>query len=450
MDEATPIKHILVAEMLIANEKCGDKFSELFPEQERIKQNVNGYNIPFIRVPLSPVQEQFLGELLTIDKAQNVDDYIATTDGAVVIKERDDCALFKEKDRGVLSDIEETLLSLSKVTGIEFVLHTDPILVPQHASDGQINVILGAPPGSGNPIKRTAHPETGKSYSLWGVGRAVCEGAARGWGEVIEGPDELPIAQIIGRNFYLFVSTHKIALPILPEGSGADMFGYAMRMAWNAFIRGVKEPEQHPLDNPDMMQMFLGMTESIETVRRGKELERLQTALSDIRAQYQDTLNQIRRVEGLLRPSIARVADVITDPPSWDEATGHPLFERMYTAEHLLHVETKPVVVEGRMLDAYTLRFDTSLTNDRWNVVIYNTKKPLHPLAIPHPHISKHGGVCFGNVGLLIDEALINHNIPRAIKLALQWLAKGYDADIARHKIEEWPLAEADTTKEAA
>ncbi len=449
MDEAPTTKHILISELLWNLPENKDRLSKAFPEWERVDNDLNGYHVPFIRVRLSPAQQESISDLFDLKGALNVEDQIAAEEGSVVLKETD-CALTQQKGRGVLSDLKETLLSLSGPTGIEFVLHTNTVLVPQHATEKQINVILGAPPGCGQVIKRTAHPETGESFSIWNVGRAVCEGAARGWGHVVEGADEMPIAQIIGRNFYLFVPTHKIAICLLPHGSGADLFGYAMRMAWNAFIKGVEEPAQEPLDTPEAMQTFLGMSESIESARRAKELESLTKELSRIREEYQDTLNRIRIVEGLLRPSTQRVVDMILEPPSWSEATEDPLFERMYTVDHLLHVETKTVVVDNRMLGPYTVRFDCNLSNDRWNVVVYNTKESYHPGAIPHPHIGEQGMACFGNVGLLIDEALIAHHIPRAIKLVLRWLAKGYDPEVARHKIEEWPLVNADTKQEAA
>ena len=85
------------------------------------------------------------------------------------------------------------------------------------------------------------------------------------------------------------------------------------------------------------------------------------------------------------------------------------------------------------MVGAYTIGIS------KFGEVSVWSERPLHPNGIPHPHIAKDGGPCFGNATDAITKAAANHKYYDAIFFILRWLKHGYTPELTAVKIEEWP-----------
>lgn len=412
-------------------------------------EEFNGFTLRFFEAVLPENILQTLKETLREHSVQQAKHdpslYIFVGEASVVTTEHEEHPLCQPGAEYMLEEIRDVCSVFSECSGYEVVLHlpeTD-FLVPQRTSDKQISLILGAsPPGSSEIIKRTVHPETGISYRSHDLRYTCHSGAAPGWGHVVMAKDDKPIAQIIGRNLYLFVPTDKFGIKLLPDGENAGLFEYAFRHAWNAFMKNPPPPEEKSVATEEEFRHHLCLVSAFEPAQLFEEIGAVKEDLDSLREQYKKKLNKLRQLEVLASHDMQHMKQVLTVPAPWESVLHHPLFEKMSVVAHALHVRTKSVVYEGYLLGAYVIRFECEPISAIWRVVVYSAEEPLHPQNIIHPHIGKDGCVCFGNVGLLIDEALMQQRIPDAISLTLQWLANGYDPEIARHKLEEWPRVE--------
>jgi hypothetical protein len=201
-------------------------------------------------------------------------------------------------------------------------------------------------------------------------------------------------------------------------------------------------------------------SEFVETMTRSVEgaVDQLRSegSESDKRiAEYQLVLAQeLRRkleIETLLRAFLdsPRVSEAVASlPGQYRRIKAEPDVAKLAIVDGGLQVETKPLEIEYQ-----GVRYDLGpfvIRVGRRGVVSIWSESPRHPGGVPHPHIAKDGGPCFGNATDAILKAGADHRYHDAVTLVLRWLKDGYSPQLASVKIEEWPKAGEDLSPEAA
>ncbi|MDR3571543.1 MAG: hypothetical protein P4L81_05110 [Candidatus Pacebacteria bacterium] len=456
MDEIQESQTLCVPEMLFT-ETLREELEKAMSEWRMVTYAIHGFIFRFYQAVVPPDLAKFLEDTFALHLNTFVEfpDRWFAAGGLSVVVEETNHSLFSDEGKATLRRLEVVLGNISQCTGYEFLFHAseNDFLAPKKANRKQIHVILGAvPPGSSGYVLRDKHPETGESFIMQNVAQTRVKGPAPGWGHIVNAKDGKPIAQIIGRNFYLFIPSEGIGMNLLSTEEGAGLFELALRLAWNTYIAGVTAPEEKVIENQDDVKRYLALIGSIEPGDLMAKKIALEDEIENLRKSYQKKLNLLRHLNTLSIDSMRRARKLLENIEPWQPVLSHPLLDQMSVVAQALHVRTKPLVYDGHHLGAYVIRFDCNPLTEHWKVTIYCAGESLHPNSIPHPHIGMSGSICFGNVGLILDEALVEQRIPDAVLLCLRWLADGYDESVARYKLSEWPRVETSPseTKETA
>lgn len=131
-------------------------------------------------------------------------------------------------------------------------------------------------------------------------------------------------------------------------------------------------------------------------------------------------------------------------PLEFARLQGDPRVAKIMIVEGVLHIETKPIVIEhdGNRYDVGTFVIGI----DRCSFTVWGLV-PTHPDRVPHPHIDRDGIACFGNASQAITDAVAELRVADAVNFMLEWLEDGYEPSLARVKIETWPKI---TTEDAS
>lgn len=308
-----------------------------------------------------------------------------------------------------------------------------------YPDNGDIHFVVGAThPGAYSDISRShvcgirVH-ETGRYIRLYG--------ATRGVGFVVKDDKGSEIAQVVGSTVYLFVPNPEKLTFLFSGTEGRDLYSRIIDASWAAMAGG-KEPKAVPINSLrsyrrrtansfKTMESILGLHLASLDVKIKEATERL-------RALYVEKETYVR-MQAFHK---ARREEDVREFPKrdWNRMRKHPLVERMLWVDDAVHVHTGPIVFEhdGRRFDLgrFIIRMEAGYTPSVWAI------DHKHPARAMHPHISKTGITCFGNISAALAQAAGEGRAADTLDLMLSWLQDGYDPNLADTKIEEWPALE--------
>jgi hypothetical protein len=308
----------------------------------------------------------------------------------------------------------------------------------------EVYCVIGASPYGD---AKTYNENTLYEMRLTGRGTSVSyPGPTNGRG-VLVSDDDRTHGQIVDETMYIFLPSRsgdiirsfqllfdRCAAPLIlayTEG----MSGYAVAATKKAF-------SQH----------LLTLQEK-ESTRVTQHIKSLDERIQEVEAWLSDLLQEKRTMVKLLQADFYATT-YYTDETThelWQALQAHPLVARVCVVKECIQLYTREISmldVEGvcRKIGKYCISYSRVEPDVKvWAVYSY------HPQGVPHPHISKEGAVCFGNITAELRS--IVHEKMQALsvfQLVLQWLTEGYDPTLALHKIEEWPAFRKHTSGKGA
>lgn len=330
------------------------------------------------------------------------------------------------------------LRAFCKRTGRKATMHfvDGPGFVP-FPKGRDIHFVVGASPTGS--IRESDHShvcgvrvqEKGKYVRFWGPTEGV--------GTLVKDKEGNLVGQIVNSTVYLFVPTPASASFLFGGREGADMYSRAIKCAWKTMIGKQKRLKVSRIKNADDYRQFIEK----QYGSMGRLFD-LQQNLIDIR--ISDTTDKLRTLyaekETYLRLKTLELAKTEKEKAEapvrdWERMQKHPLVKRIRSVEGALHLETRRIIAEheGKYYNfgKFMLRLELGGTPSIWS------EHPTHPKRAQHPHISKTGVICFGNIAVPLTQAMGELRMADALELLLDWLREGYDPNLADNKIEEWP-----------
>jgi len=342
-----------------------------------------------------------------------------------------------DDDRHILGVYEQQLQVFSQLTGVRAHFHADGSLIraPFPEEPGCIHIFPGTrPPGEGNlryldhafDLPLTRNDRAAPVFEP-AAGRGVTDGDASG-----------PLVQLIGSNIYFLapvISTFK-------PGIGPVVFERLLSLAWRKLAETRRRPPAvKPARRSEVVKGLEKLVDDSVSYLR-KELADVHAKIEEQQRYLAEWYRNKRDIEMMLnscltssfmRDTLARLPDEYRKIRAEPDAAG------LWIVDNGLHVETRPLTIvhQGRCYDvgAFVIRIGRRGAVSVWS------EQPRHPQGVPHPHIAKDGGPCFGNATEVIAKAGADHRYHDVVTLVLRWLKYGYSPDTAEVKIEEWPFA---------
>lgn len=338
------------------------------------------------------------------------------------------------RDRVVLLKYAEILRQFSQITGgVKFYLHhKDGLTKAPFASEpGVVHIFFNvAPPGQ----IQARYLRTAFGLLLDREGMEVlAAGPTAGRGKVFS-DKKGPLVQIIGNNIYLLLPTLSYYL----ETRSTQLFEKVITLAWNGYRENVgKQENDEPADETDFIKTL------------GQSVEKQHKYISDEIANVDDEIDRLRKkllnkykdrqdfVRGVSYIASKQGQTKETLAAEYQKITNEMNVAGIYLVDEGIHVKTKPLYLEYEE-KTYAVGSFVIRISDWGDISVWN-EQPLHPAGVPHPHIAKDGGPCFGNATDAITKAAAGHKYATAIRYVLRWLTRGYSPELAEVKIEEWP-----------
>lgn len=334
-----------------------------------------------------------------------------------------------------IAEYRPLLEMLARISGRKIVFHAEGGAIrPPYPADGAIHIMTNAmPPGAisvryANLAFGMKIGEDGLSY--------LANGPTKGRGVVLTDEYKEPLVQVLGDNWYLLIPTLSHY-----NTTSVRIFERLLGLAWNAMREGktaIAPPEA--LTKRAFTQAASAWTTDMDkvfddTLRTNDDrIQKLQKELAEAIRTRKEWLNlkETYSKGPFIKETCKRL------PKDFAAIAGQPEVARLSIVDDGLHVETKPLVAEhgGKRyaLGAFVIR-----VGRRGSVSVWS-ENPTHPKGIPHPHIAKDGGPCYGNASDAIVQAAGEMRLADAVRYVLRWLTEGYTEKLAAVKIEEWPL----------
>jgi len=340
-----------------------------------------------------------------------------------------------ESVRRALAAYEPLLCRFSALTGLlpHFYCDGDDTRAPRPNVLGEAHIFTCAhPPGEcrtryfssagGIPVAENGNQVVGYEPT---AGRGITLGDESG-----------TLVQVIGSNIYLLLPT----LSYFDPQTSSRLFEYLLTLGWEGYRRYQLRP---PSASPAKRKDFIASAR--QWVEAGKEdlikslagidaaIEQAQKDMAGLLRSKRELNDYIRTHDQLpfVQEAVARL------PGDYRRIKRDPNVAMIAVLKDGIHVDTWPLHVEheGRRyaIGSFTIRIGRRGAVSVW------CETPLHPKGIPHPHIAKDGGPCFGNATSAILQAGAEHRYYDAVTLVLRWLKDGYSPQLASVKIEEWP-----------
>ncbi len=329
---------------------------------------------------------------------------------------------------------------LSEASGYRFriLFSHGPSVPPFVREKGIVNIVIGAsPPGA------VAHDPQSKLLGL-DLERpgynAMRYGGVLGYGELLKDAEGVEFAQIVDTTIYLLVPVgSRPQLMLLSAAAGPGLFHRAFSRAWNAFFKKREGPKSEPIAS--FAQFSAHMQARVEyALGSAEEVLAEHEVRIDIARERLYSRIEERRVVIATKNAIERyLTDVQANAEAdWNALSAHPLIARMHQVNGALQIQTKTIIADhnGRRyrLGRYCIRYSLGQRISVWPL------ETFHPERVAHPHISKSGIICFGNIEQALAEAAAELRSSEVITMVLRWLVEGYDPRLADTPIEQWPL----------
>lgn len=338
------------------------------------------------------------------------------------------------RDRVVLLKYAEILRRFSQITGgVKFHLHRKDgsTKAPFAPEPGVVHIFFNmAPPGESQA--RYLNKAFGLMLDREGMA-VLAAGPTIGRGKIFSDKKE-PLVQIVGNNIYLLLPTFSYYL----ETRSTQLFEKAITLAWNGYRENVgKQENDEPADEMNFVEVMNKFEEkwhkriSDKIAEVDNEIDRLRTELLN---KYKD------------RRDFVRWASYLASQQGQTKETLAAEYQKIKAEENVvgiylvgkgIHVKTKPLYLEYEA-KIYAVGSFVIRIGEQGDISVWN-EQPLHPAGVPHPHIAKDGGPCFGNATDAITKATASRKYADAIRYVLRWLTQGYSPELAEVKIEEWP-----------
>lgn len=363
----------------------------------------------------------------------------------VLLDEQVDISTFAEAHTYV--DLVKFIRPIVMSLGCEVTLHLSnaPAFEPFY-NENHIHIVLSSrAPGSAqgqsiNMLENVLLTST--------TAGAKCPGPTAGRGRTVMYDEDFCIGQIIGSTLYLFLPFGKKAEA--PYANAHDNpFRIALACVWTDYIDKSSNFEEAAIDTYSEFALR-ETSESLHSMMRKQQEEtvvRLQKAADKLRTNLAVVHTELK-VQIAILSALEKGPLEIDLEPLWDELKSHPHIKSISVADDShIHYHTNPVLIEDeagvlRDVGSFTIRvsdFDVHVWSNRLT----------HPKRISHPHISSaDNSICFGNVSSEIAKLCAENRRIEAALLTLRWLFEGYEPSLTHHRVEEWPEAELETTKE--
>ncbi len=349
--------------------------------------------------------------------------------------------------------LHRSVQRFSRITGERVKLHFDGhgTRSPKPDEPGTIHLFTGAdPPGEQNGYAQRTH--------LFGVQLTDqmlymhFRSGARGRGTLLSTQEsagtETRFAQILGRNVYLLFPVISVFWP----PNTVTVFEKALGKAYQALLDGAEDAEAEALKAPPPDdKAFLDAVSDAVTWTADhwkKKVEEQTEHVEQVRKALHDAYGILRqhkvRLETCSRKSF--YTDTLERMPK-DRARilALPGVERLAAIKGGIVAYTKPLDLEWDGKRYPVGRF--ALRVGKYGGIAVWGVESTHPDGVPHPHIAKDGGPCYGNASDAITQAAADFRVADVIEHLLTWLTRGYTPDLARNKIEEWaPMPEKGET----
>jgi len=344
-----------------------------------------------------------------------------------------------EAMRRALAVYEPLLCRFTGLTGLTPHFHCDGdevIRAPLPCGPGEAHIFANArPPGEA----RSRFISSVAGLPIHDEGQEViCLEPAAGRGMTL-GDESGTLVQTIGSNVYFLLPTMSNFDPLVSP----RIFEYLLVLGWEGCRRHQSRPPE--ADRPARRKDFLACTKGwLETGRdlMVKDLAKVDANIESAQRWLAELLRSKRELEEHIQAIDATPfvqATLGRLPRDYRQIKAHPDVAIIAVVNDGIHVETRPLHVEHEgkryAVGSFTIRIGRKGTVNVW------CETPLHPKGVPHPHIAKDGGPCFGNATNAILRAGADHRYHDVVTLVLRWLKQGYSPQLASVKIEEWPLA---------
>ena len=267
--------------------------------------------------------------------------------------------------------------------------------------------------------------------------QAICLNSAPGRGIAVK-DDKKPVVQILGSNFYFLAPIIKCFNAV----TSGVIFIKLLSASWKAYQQSqkAKKSKSAPLKRKAFMDAAFDWQAGIP--------EFLEKKLVEDKAQMDIAFREIMNLQSKIRDAVALLDSLKASGYSknirsrvakeWKKITALSDVSRLAVVENGLHVFTKPIVIkwEGKSYDmgSYVIRINKCGYISVWS------ENSTHPQGVPHPHIGKETGACYGNATEAIIRAGTEHRYADAFAYIIRWLKYGYTAELTLVKIEEWPV----------
>ncbi len=339
----------------------------------------------------------------------------------------------RDNDRPALAKYKEVLKRLSRISEFEFYYHNefDFVAAPFPFKDGVIHIFANAAPPGQTGFRHIRHAF---GFNLHREELVVLAAApTRGRGQVYRDNNE-DLVQILGNNFYFLLPT----ISFFNETRSALLFEKALALAWNGYRKNKNaQKSQKPATETEFAnEMKLRVCATVDVLKNGLaqidiEIERLRKELAGQYAHKRNLASMARGFTEELKKDLENL------PAEYSKIMAEPDVAAIFLVDAGTHVKTKPLFVECEgekyAVGSFIIRIDEQGVVSVWS------EQPLHPEGIPHPHIAKNGGPCFGNATDAITKAAANKKDCETVHYVIRWLKQGYSPELTVVKIEEWP-----------
>lgn len=364
---------------------------------------------------------------------------VAPTDTQVTIdlrqiKETD--SKLKERQQQAVKAYTPVLRRLAQIMGTSVFFHShEETTAPPSADDGMIHIHTNcSPPGE----HVSWYVDTAFGMKISPLERdLVGYGPTEGRGVILKDADKKNVAQILGNNWYIFFPT----LSYFNEATSVQILECTLSLCLETHSHG--PVANNTLDHKTFLKTMKEWADGSDGVA-DREIKKIQKDLEVGRLRMTELTRDLRmwislkegfHASAFVRTARRRMAGDL------QKIMEHPLVAGADFFQDALQVRTVPLTTHHEEAAYHTGPF-TIRINKHGKVSVWS-EEPTHPSGVPHPHISKHEGPCFGNAGTAIIKAAAEMRYLDTISYILTWLTHGYTHDLAAVKIQEWPIVKA-------
>lgn len=263
--------------------------------------------------------------------------------------------------------------------------------------------------------------------------------AAKGQGITVSDGEEV-VAQLLGNNFYFLFPVFST----FNEFTSGLIFRRVLAETWNKWLNQKEGRTISSIEMNEYLQ-FMGTYRQNAIQEMEKKIKENQDEIEGYRKKLAEKIGDLKyfieKKDFLQARKIA--ANVPEQQEIWrkhyEELIRNPDIDGVFVADGGLQVLTKTLTAEHGgdqyRLGSYFIRIGKTGLVSVWG------HQSEHPDHVPHPHLPKDKGPCFGNATEAVTKAGAELRFADAINYVLQWLKYGYSPELVMaNKIEEWPL----------